>query len=144
MPSIKKITVGAGVVGLLALVGAGSSSHQNINQTAVKSEAVSVQKEGTPTTTNVETEAVVTESPSYIEDTQEVSANESEPASGTDIQEANTQSTNIDTSSYSDGDKDCTDFATHAEAQAFFEAAGAGDPHRLDRDGDGIACETLP
>ena len=44
---------------------------------------------------------------------------------------------------YSDEDKDCSDFATHAEAQAFFEAAGAGDPHRLDRDGDGIACETL-
>ena len=44
----------------------------------------------------------------------------------------------------SGGDKDCTDFATHAEAQAFFESAGPGDPHRLDRDGDGIACETLP
>jgi micrococcal nuclease len=44
----------------------------------------------------------------------------------------------------SGGDKDCGDFATHAQAQAFFEAAGAGDPHRLDRDGDGSACETLP
>ncbi|MBI2020510.1 excalibur calcium-binding domain-containing protein [Candidatus Daviesbacteria bacterium] len=47
-------------------------------------------------------------------------------------------------SSSSGGDKDCSDFSTHAEAQAFFEAAGPGDPHRLDRDGDGIACETLP
>jgi Excalibur calcium-binding domain len=45
---------------------------------------------------------------------------------------------------YSDEDKDCSDFATHSEAQAFFEAAGAGDPHRLDRDGDGVACEDLP
>jgi hypothetical protein len=45
---------------------------------------------------------------------------------------------------YPGEDKDCTDFATHAEAQAFFEAAGADDPHRLDRDGDGIACEDLP
>ena len=45
---------------------------------------------------------------------------------------------------YMDGDKDCSDFATHSESQAFFEAAGAGDPHRLDRDGDGIACEDLP
>jgi micrococcal nuclease len=44
----------------------------------------------------------------------------------------------------SGGDKDCGDFSTHAQAQAFFEAAGAGDPHRLDRDGDGLACETLP
>lgn len=45
---------------------------------------------------------------------------------------------------YSGGDKDCSDFSTHAEAQAFFEEAGSGDPHRLDRDGDSIACETLP
>lgn len=43
-------------------------------------------------------------------------------------------------------DRDCSDFATHAEAQRFFIAAGgpAKDPHRLDGDHDGIACETLP
>lgn len=41
-------------------------------------------------------------------------------------------------------DYDCSDFDTHAEAQRFFERAGPGDPHRLDRDGDGVACETLP
>lgn len=37
-------------------------------------------------------------------------------------------------------------FDTHAEAQAFFIAAGgpARDPHRLDGDHDGIACESLP
>jgi hypothetical protein len=45
---------------------------------------------------------------------------------------------------YEDRDYDCGDFSTHAEAQEFFESAGAGDPHRLDRDGDGSACETLP
>ncbi|HST05696.1 MAG TPA: thermonuclease family protein [Chloroflexia bacterium] len=43
-------------------------------------------------------------------------------------------------------DRDCSDFATHDEAQRFFIAAGgpAKDPHRLDADHDGIACETLP
>ncbi|WP_217895889.1 excalibur calcium-binding domain-containing protein [Marininema halotolerans] len=41
-------------------------------------------------------------------------------------------------------DRDCSDFSTQAEAQAFFIAAGPGDPHDLDRDGDGIACDTLP
>lgn len=43
-------------------------------------------------------------------------------------------------------DRDCGDFATHAEAQAFFYAAGgpARDPHKLDGDGDGVACESLP
>ena len=42
-------------------------------------------------------------------------------------------------------DRDCSDFATHAEAQRFFIAAGgpAKDPHRLDGDHDGIACESL-
>ena len=43
-------------------------------------------------------------------------------------------------------DKDCSDFSTWEEAQRFFEENGgpAKDPHRLDRDGDGLVCETLP
>lgn len=41
----------------------------------------------------------------------------------------------------------CSDFSTHADAQACFaycQSAGAGDIHRLDSDSDGIACESLP
>lgn len=40
----------------------------------------------------------------------------------------------------------CTDFNTHAEAQSAFEACGgaSNDIHRLDSDGDGVACESLP
>ena len=41
-------------------------------------------------------------------------------------------------------DMDCSDFRTQREAQAFYETQGPGDPHRLDRDNDGVACETLP
>ena len=43
-------------------------------------------------------------------------------------------------------DRDCGDFATHATAQLFFEAAGGptSDRHRLDADRDGTACESLP
>ena len=43
-------------------------------------------------------------------------------------------------------DRNCGDFSTQAEAQACFIAAGgpARDPHRLDGDNDGIACESLP
>ena len=43
-------------------------------------------------------------------------------------------------------DKDCSDFATHDAAQQFFEQNGGpgSDPHRLDADGDGEACESLP
>ncbi len=42
------------------------------------------------------------------------------------------------------GDRDCRDFRTQAEAQRFFENAGPGDPHWLDDDRDGVACEWLP
>ncbi len=41
-------------------------------------------------------------------------------------------------------DMDCDDFSTQIEAQEFFESAGSGDPHGLDRDQDGRVCETLP
>jgi len=44
------------------------------------------------------------------------------------------------------GDYDCSDFSTQEEAQEFFEAEGGPgeDYHNLDRDGDGVACESLP
>ncbi len=38
-------------------------------------------------------------------------------------------------------DKDCSDFATQAQAQGYLSP---GDPHRLDADGDGLACDSLP
>lgn len=43
-------------------------------------------------------------------------------------------------------DKDCSDFRTQQEAQAFFISQGgpASDPHKLDQDRDGVACESLP
>ncbi len=37
-------------------------------------------------------------------------------------------------------DLDCDDFATHADAQAVFNR-DTSDPHNLDADGDGLACE---
>ena len=45
------------------------------------------------------------------------------------------------------GDLDCSDFDFQFEAQAFFEKEGGllgDDYHGLDRDGDGVACESLP
>lgn len=43
-------------------------------------------------------------------------------------------------------DRDCSDFRYQKYAQLFFEAAGGPkkDPHRLDPDKDGVACENLP
>lgn len=40
-------------------------------------------------------------------------------------------------------DRDCHEFDTQAESQAFFDQHGPRDPHRLDGDGDGHACESL-
>jgi hypothetical protein len=43
-------------------------------------------------------------------------------------------------------DRNCDDFATQREAQQFFLSEGgpSQDPHGLDADHDGIACESLP
>lgn len=41
------------------------------------------------------------------------------------------------------GDRDCRDFNSQSEAQSFFVSIGPGDPHNLDADNDGIACEHL-
>jgi hypothetical protein len=43
-------------------------------------------------------------------------------------------------------DRDCSDFETQEEAQKFYEDQGgpSSDPHMLDPDHDGRACEGLP
>ena len=43
------------------------------------------------------------------------------------------------------GDKDCADFHSWRQAQHFYKKHGGPryDPHRLDADHDGIACEDL-
>ena len=40
-------------------------------------------------------------------------------------------------------DQDCRDFRNWEDAQSFYESATPGDPHGLDSDADGIACESL-
>jgi Excalibur calcium-binding domain len=42
-------------------------------------------------------------------------------------------------------DKDCADFNSWRQAQNFYKKHGGPryDPHRLDADRDGIACESL-
>ena len=42
-------------------------------------------------------------------------------------------------------DYDCSDFSTWRQAQRFYKNHGGPrrDPHRLDSDRDGIACESL-
>lgn len=54
------------------------------------------------------------------------------------------QSTSSSSGSYQSGDMDCGDFNSHDQAQAFYERNRPGDPHRLDGDNDGVACESLP
>lgn len=60
----------------------------------------------------------------------------------------NSSSNSINTGNYSCSSDtyNCGDFATQSEAQNVFDVCGgvSNDIHRLDADGDGIACETLP
>lgn len=67
----------------------------------------------------------------------------SSPAPSTSAEPDNTSSLPYDPFGT---DKDCGDFSSQGEAQAFFEATGgpASDPHRLDSDDDGRVCESLP
>lgn len=55
--------------------------------------------------------------------------------------------TDGDGESSSRTDKDCSDFNTQQEAQAYFNANGGSPSNNidgLDDDHDGIACESLP
>jgi micrococcal nuclease len=45
--------------------------------------------------------------------------------------------------SWVDSNLDCASFETHAQAQRVLER-DPSDPHYLDGDGDGVACEELP
>lgn len=69
----------------------------------------------------------------------------------TTTQTTNTTTLNSSSCKYScsSPDRDCSDFATHSEAQTFFNCCGftaTYDPMKLDSTGvgDGIACESLP
>ncbi|WP_066385481.1 excalibur calcium-binding domain-containing protein [Neobacillus mesonae] len=77
--------------------------------------------------TNIEdsNEEVSYEEDNYIEEDIDEEVIQDNPYTATDI------------------DHNCTDFDSQEDAQLFFEANGGPeyDPHDLDRDGDGIACE---
>lgn len=68
--------------------------------------------------------------------------------SGSSVQSQSLQNStsNMGSKAQIEEDKDCGDFKTHDEAQAFFISQGgpSQDPHKLDQDKDGNACETLP
>ena len=64
---------------------------------------------------------------------------DSDTESGTDRDSSDTEVPPLP----SDGDYDCSDFETQEQAQYVLENE-SGDPHGLDGDGNGIACESLP
>ena len=59
-------------------------------------------------------------------------------------EEAKASSTDVGIPSLpADGDYNCADFVTRAQAKAVLDR-DPGDPHYLDGDGDGVPCEDLP
>lgn len=68
---------------------------------------------------------------------------ETNPSSFTDSKTGYTRNDDP-TTERGGSDLDCDDFSSQSEAQDFFESYGVtNDPHNLDRDGDGIACESI-
>lgn len=70
-------------------------------------------------------------------------------STATDIPQPTATATQIPTGPcLCDSDRyNCSDFPTHAAAQACFDycvSLGKGDIHKLDRDNNGVACESLP
>lgn len=57
-------------------------------------------------------------------------SDEKEVTSGSDV--------NCESNTYN-----CDDFLTQEEAQEVYEECGDNDIHQLDRDGNGLACESL-
>ena len=77
------------------------------------------------------------------EDSSEDAADETEDDSGTeDETDDGGDSGNGDDGTGSGSDLDCEDFDTQEEAQEVYEQ-DPSDPHRLDDDDDGVACEAL-
>lgn len=77
------------------------------------------------------------------EDSSEDTADEGEDDSGSeDETDDGADSGSGDDGSGSDSDLDCEDFDTQEEAQEVYEQ-DTSDPHRLDDDDDGVACEAL-
>ena len=68
------------------------------------------------------------------------SSSASSPASPSASQTAGASATATPSSG---GDLDCSDFDTQGEAQQFYDA-DPSDPHQLDENDDGRACESLP
>lgn len=62
---------------------------------------------------------------------------------GCGYEEYDPASESVGEPSGADGSYNCADFASHADAQDYYDGQD-GDPDGLDRDGDGSACESLP
>ena len=119
-----KISVGTAVTGM-ALAAAGAWGVSAIQEDPVSPPAVY-------------TQTVPTEEVEQVTQPVEIVPTKANQAATTRRAEATIYS------GYSGGDRDCGDFSTHIDAQSFYESQGPGDPHDLDRDSDGSACESLP
>lgn len=94
--------------------------------------------------------AIVTE-PKIVEkkvESEEIEAVKEEPKKKEPEPEPEKEEEEASSSSYtcSSNKYNCSDFSTHAEAQAVFDQCGGADNdvHKLDNNKDGEACESLP
>ncbi|MEG4347226.1 excalibur calcium-binding domain-containing protein [Microcoleus sp. A003_D6] len=100
----------------------------------------------TPALAKPEPDRKLSSSVKSVERTAEIALDTQQPK--TDIKKVIYESSepkvkSADFPSCVNSDCNCSDFATQAQAQRVLEAY-PGDPFKLDRDKDSIACETLP
>lgn len=141
---LKKILVGVGVL-LVALV---------VLAIVLPSSSTDVPTTSTPAATETPvaepTKApVITPEPTVAPEPAEIPTPEPAPTAAPAIAPepidapAPTEAPQLNLPACVDTDCNCSDFTYQVEAQVVFNAF-SGDPYGLDRDGNGLACESLP
>ena len=145
MPAIKTIAGAAGAVGVLAFIAASMGGEpETLEPVAAPIAAAAAEKSNAPSASTPDTE------PGH-EAPANPSSNAVAPKATAPIETAppkpkpeTPKPAPAPAPERTYADRDCGDFGSHADAQRFFIANGgpASDPHKLDRDNDGVACES--
>ncbi len=150
-PSRKKIVLAFGTLTVLSFILFGLTAPPTEKKGETKTESQQVAGEQTEASPSPSPTPTPAPSPSPVQQTSSpTTKSASIPVMKATVKPTTTTFTQSSCKySCSGPDKDCADFSTHAEAQAFFECCGftaTYDPMRLDSlgVGNGIACEALP
>lgn len=146
----KRYIIPLGVIGLFTIIGLTADPATNTNNIKSEEQRVNTQ-EGPPNVILLPNQIEVKES--VVQEARSVDAKPVVPPMAPTEKPVSAQEGTVPPQSMpkpnpvvTGGDKDCKDFSTQAEAQAYFNAGGGSPSNNfdgLDRDHDGVACESL-